>query len=251
MRPNRTKLILACDWSDFGAEKRALLRSVAPYIDVVKVGLESMTAENDDDEIGYAMGVTIARLIRAEARDELHKDVMWDMKVCDVKNTVGRALANIVEYGTVSLTTLHATISDEALASAARICQGTGVTPLAVTVLTDLDEEQCMSRFGDRPKQIVLDFLNNAKKHGIRGLVCSPQELSFLRERGALEGITTVIPGIRPAGTAKNDQKRVMTPREAAEAGADYIVVGRPITEAEDPAAAAKAIREELNLANN
>jgi len=235
-----TGVILAYDSSEFKEKGVALLKAVHPYIDLVKLGLQAMTAET-------LYGITTVA-IEARTHAWRHgKKTMLDLKINDIGNTVSKTLANIVAMQPpIAMTTLHATVSDSALRAAAKAC-GENVLPLAVTVLTDLSEEECVSRFGDKPNETVLRFAKNARRQGIRGLVCSAQELSYLRRHGALEGITTVIPGTRSEGVTKHDQMRVMTPAEAAKAGADYVVIGREITEAPDPGAAAKRIRDALD----
>lgn len=237
----RTGIILAYDKSNI-FDVRQTLESVLPYVDIVKIGLEAMTAETAD-------GKTVATYIRELVIRGFHKDVMWDMKLHDISNTIGGAAKNIVELGS-KMFTLHATASDAALEAAAKAA-GDQSLALAVTVLTDLDEPQSHSRFGRTPSKAVLDFACNAQTLGINGLVCSPLELQYIKQHRT-KSMTTVIPGIRPVWAAANDQKRVMTPAEAAEAGADYIVVGRPILQPPEgmtPAEAAKRIRAELDEA--
>ena len=127
--PKQVNLIFACDVSEFGLG-RALIAKVAPHIDVVKLGLEAMTAESE-------FGVSLAVGLRSEAFHH-SLDVMWDMKIHDVANTMSNATKNIVRYGS-KLFTLHATASDQALEAVAMAAEGTDVLPVAVTVLTDLD----------------------------------------------------------------------------------------------------------------
>lgn len=245
----RTGIILAWDSSELTVNDKELLQVIAPYIDYVKVGLEAMTAENPD-------GQTVAWRVREFVHHVLRKDVMWDMKLHDIGNTVIKAVKNIMQYRS-GMFTLHATCSDETLRAVAKLTMTDGEVslchPLAVTVLTDLDSDQCKSRFGDYPNEAVRHFAENAKSCGVTGMVCSPKELSYLGLYKTLQGMTTVIPGIRPVWAAVGDQKRVMTPGEAAKAGADYIVVGRPIlqppAEIGGPVEAAKRIRAELDEA--
>lgn len=235
----RVGIILACDISD--AEQVApALEPVMPFIDLVKVGLEAMTAED-------LFGLTTATRTRELVLKHFRKRVMWDMKLDDISNTVEAAAKNIVGLGS-SMFTLHATVSDQALKRAAQAA-GAAALPLAVTVLTDLDEEQCVSRFERTPPQAVLDFARMAAAQGIKGIVCSPKELAVLQNHPETKGLIKVVPGIRPAWASQNDQKRVMTPKDAAEAGADYIVIGRPILQPPahmTSAEAARLIRAEL-----
>ena len=131
----------------------------------------------------------------------------------------------------------------EAAAAAARETQ---VLLIAVTVLTSMNEEE-LANVGvqDSPGRQVVRLARLTQQAGVAGVVCSALEIEAIRAACGPEFVL-VVPGIRPAGVDHGDQKRVMTPREAATAGADYIVVGRPITKAPDPAAAAAAVRREL-----
>jgi orotidine-5'-phosphate decarboxylase len=212
-----TKLIFACDVSD-GLLGDTIITKVAPHIDFVKVGLEAMTAN-------ARYGGTLAQQFQERAK-MYEKETMWDMKLHDVSNTMGNAARNIVQSG-AQLFTLHATASDEALAAVAEAA-GDKAIALAVTVLTDLDEPQCQSRFGCSPASAVVTFAKNAYSWGIKGFVCSGHEAPLIRE--ALPKAYIVTPGIRPLYSVKADeQKRIMTPVQAKNAGADAIVVGRPI----------------------
>jgi orotidine-5'-phosphate decarboxylase len=237
----RTGIIFAYDSSVFNDGSATLLKAIMPYADMVKVGLQAMTAED-------TQGVTVAFKVRRHVWGHFHKGVMWDGKYHDISNTVTQAFKNLAEKSSIAMVTLHATNSDDGLQNAADIC-GSRMVPLAVTVLTDLDDEQCRSRFGDTPNNTVLRFATKAKALGIRGLVCAPQELAFLRDHGALEGIITVIPGTRSKGVATDDQRRPMTPGEAAAAGANFVVIGREVSGAKDPVGAIKRIRDDLDAA--
>ena len=131
--------------------------------------------------------------------------------------------------------------------AAAEAAAGVAAAPqlLAVTVLTSMDLGQLQAvGVNDTPAVQVARLAKTAWDSGIRGLVCSAEEVAATR--GAHPEMTLVVPGIRPAGAAAGDQKRVATPASALAAGADYLVVGRPITQAADPAAAAQAILEEM-----
>lgn len=237
--PHRTGLILAYDRSTFSADDQHELEMLSPYFDLVKIGLEAMMAKNEDGE-------SIADLVSAFT-GELEKQSMWDCKLHDIGNTVERAIRNIAEgRPSIKLLTLHATMSDQALKSAANACLEADIMPLAVTVLTDIDEEQSGFRFGRTPADAVDAFALNAHRAGINGLVCSPKELERVRDTG----MTTVIPGIRPQWAGADDQQRIMTPAGAARAGAHYIVVGRPILQPPKTMTAVEAARlicEELD----
>ena len=238
-----TKLIFACDVSDLDAGK-ALIQETIEHVDIIKVGLEAMTAEDDT-------GATLASRLRryASSRD---RQVMWDMKLHDIESTMARAARNIARLGS-SFFTIHATACDRALAAVAQAAEESGYStmPLAVTVLTDFDDPQCRSRFQLTSEAAVRQFAENARRLGIYGFVCSPKEARAIRN--AIPDAYIVTPGIRPAwAVSKDEQKRAMTPAQAKQAGADAIVVGRPIYRppgARTPASAAKEIKEELDAA--
>lgn len=238
----RVKLIFACDVSELGLGK-TLINKTASHIDTVKVGLEAYTAED-------AVGVTLGRHLRHYAANIHDLDVMEDWKLHDVSNTMAKAAQNIVARRS-SLFTLHASASDAALEAVAKAAEGTEVMPLAVTVLTDLDESQCQSRFAYSSGSTVVAFAKNAHSLGIRGFVCSPHEAQLIRE--VLPEAYIVTPGIRPLwAVAKDEQKRVTTPTQAKRAGVDAIVVGRPISKpppSHTETQAALEIRQELDAA--
>jgi orotidine-5'-phosphate decarboxylase len=233
-------MILAWDKSYWDDEQLRLLHLLAPYFDLIKVGLETIFAWD-------AVGASVA----AKVIKNSPKPVMLDAKLLDILNTIYRALENIAEHREkIKMVTLHAHASDETLRVAAMMHKEAGILPLLVTLLTDLSDSECVSRFGRRPNSAVLRATKNVRAQGIKGLVCSPQELLYLRKKkGVLEGMVTVVPSIRPLGVSWDDQKRAMTPTEAARAGADYVVVGRPVFNAPDPVVAAVAIRRELDTA--
>lgn len=240
------KVILSWDRDTLGREDIALLEELAPYVDVGKVGLQALHAEAADEG-----GVSVATLFRSFFADQLGKDVMWDMKLNDIDNTVSGALHHIVSWPHVVFATLHATSSRKTLQSAAKICIGTQVVPLAVTLLTDIDSDDCESLYGDSPSRVTAMRLERARDWGISGIVCSVRELAYLRQQEPqmLEGIIAVTPGIRSRGVPWGGQQRVSTPHEAAAAGADYIVVGREVLHDPDPLSSLRRIRDELESA--
>ncbi len=240
--PKRIRIIFAHDKSVFGKEEQGLFRRIDPYVDMYKIGLEAIYAED------IATGKSIARLKREFVQEVLEKDVFLDAKLTDIGTTVHGAARNIVTLG-VKMFTVHASISDNGLSLVAEVCAGSDTMPLAVTVLSDLDDIECKSRFGEVPGPTALRFAENAKTLGFRGLVSAPKELPFLKSEGILEGMTTVAAGVRSKGIGSDDQKRPMTPAEAALAGADYVVVGREIVLAKDPVREAARIRAELDAA--
>ena len=247
-----TQIMLAWDRPTFAPVDEMLLEELAPYIGGVKIGLQAMTtfSEHADEYQSDTL-----RAFVKDCLGETHgkKAVMWDSKLHDIGNTVEAAGRNITDPAThVDMLTFHTTISDEAISTVVRLCDDFDTLALGVTVLTDLSPEECVVRYGDKPEVVVPRLVKNAKKFGLRGLVCSPQELTALSEVGLLEGMTTVIPGIRPLWAYAHGQKRTMTPSEAAQRGARWIVVGRPILQPPGgmtPVQAAQRIFEELQAA--
>lgn len=173
-----------------------------------------------------------------------------DLKFHDIPNTVAGAVRSAARLGARMLT-VHASGGPAMLMAARKVLDGVADPPdiLAVTILTSMDTEQ-MSAVGleRSPAQQVNLLAQMTLESGIRGFVCSPQEVAAVR---ALAGADApiVVPGIRPAGSDVDDQKRIATPAETLRMGASYLVVGRPITQAADPAAAASAILAEMATA--
>jgi orotidine-5'-phosphate decarboxylase len=173
--------------------------------------------------------------------------VFLDLKFHDIPNTVAGAVRSAANLG-VRMMTVHAAGGPAMLAAARAALDGVANPPelLAVTVLTSMDQAQLNAVGVDRSpaKQVEL-LARMGLDAGMRGFVCSPQEVARLRALTGPAGVL-VIPGIRPAGSATGDQKRIATPGDALRQGASYLVVGRPITQAPDPAEAAEAILREM-----
>jgi orotidine-5'-phosphate decarboxylase len=212
-----------------------VLKRLAGTVRWVKIGLELFTAEGPDS-------------VRAAA--DLGFSIFLDLKLHDIPNTVAKAVESASRLP-IKMLTLHTAGGREMMAAAIGAQRQTApdLLLLGVTVLTSLGEDDlgAIGVSGSAAAQ-VLRLGRLAVDAGLRGLVCSPLELSLLRAQlpGDLQLVT---PGIRPAGSAGNDQKRVMTPAEAARAGASHIVVGRPILGAPDPAEAAARVLAELKTA--
>jgi orotidine-5'-phosphate decarboxylase len=191
---------------------RRVVNQLAPHVAFFKIGLEIITA-------GLAF----------EARDFIHDagaKVFLDIKLKDIPATVGKAAKNIAAEG-FDLFNMHVSAGMEAMASAVANCGEAKI--FGVTVLTSLDEEECNHIHGGPTKAKVLEFARDAAMANLDGIICSPQELAMLKKHSELANLKTIVPGIRPAGAAADDQKRIMTPAEAVKAGADYIVLGRPL----------------------
>jgi orotidine-5'-phosphate decarboxylase len=173
--------------------------------------------------------------------------VFLDLKLHDIPNTVAGAVKSAAGLG-VRMLTVHTAGGPAMLGAAKNALAGIGSPPelLAVTVLTSMDAAQLHAVGVDRAASLQVELLAKiGMDAGIRGFVCSPQEVAAVRALTGPEGVL-VIPGIRPAGAAIGDQKRVAGPAEALRLGASYLVVGRPITQAANPAEAANAILEEM-----
>lgn len=233
-------LIAALDTTD-PARARALAHALSPHCGMLKLGLEFYLAHGPAGVRGTLDGLPAPR------------PVFLDLKLHDIPNTVAGAVRAVLPLRP-RLVTLHAA-GGGAMVEAARRAVEDGVRrpgdegrPLliAVTVLTSLDTEALHATgVAGGPRQQVLRLARLALSAGADGVVCGVHEAAMLR--GALgAGPVLVVPGIRPAGATAGDQARMGTPRQAAEAGADWIVVGRPITAAPDPAAAAAAIAQEI-----
>ena len=174
------------------------------------------------------------------------KNVFLDLKFHDIPNTVASAARAAADLGVV-LFTLHACGGRRMIEEARKSVEGTATRILAVTVLTSLSEAMLRNEIGiaETPGQAVVRFARQSVDSGAHGIVCSPLELRMVREAvGSAPAL--VAPGIRPQWASGDDQVRVMTPREAAAAGANFIVVGRPILKHESPAEAVRLIREEM-----
>ncbi|MBI4118325.1 MAG: orotidine-5'-phosphate decarboxylase [Parcubacteria group bacterium] len=209
-----------------------LVKMLAPHVGCFKIGLELTTAVGGPQAVEFI--------------HSLGGQVFYDGKFCDIPNTVGRAAKAVSALG-VKMFNVHASAGVEAMAAAVKN-KGNSLV-LAVTLLTSLNEDDINVIFGGPSKTKVLQLARDAMRAGCDGVICSPQELTFLRSHTDLQDFSLITPGVRPAGTSKQDQKRVMTPYEAIMAGADALVIGRPITEDKDPVSAAQRIEEEVRRA--
>lgn len=227
MHDPRQRLIVALDVSSAEAA-RQIVAAIGESALFYKVGMQLYTAEGP---------AVIRELIGSGRR------VFLDLKYHDIPNTVACAVREAAQLG-VNMLTVHAAGGGKMLQAATEAAANQSANPLvlAVTVLTSLDDRD-LSKMGIRGSVVdqVLRLAALALSHGCKGVVTSAHEASALREELG-QDFVIVTPGVRPAGTGRGDQVRVVTPAEAIAAGASYIVVGRPITEASDPAAEARAI---------
>ena len=174
---------------------------------------------------------------------EIGASIMWDTKVHDIPHQVGVTVAAIAER-LPEFITIHASAGPEGLAAAVENRGASRI--LAITILTSLSDTVCRRIYGAPPMDMVLRFADLAKSAGVDGLVCSPQELSRLRDQRDFDNLVLVTPGIRLPTDQVGDQERNMTPGQAIKAGANFIVVGRPITAAPDPIEAMDRILEDM-----
>ena len=224
----RDRLIVALD-VPCAREARDLVLRIGSAAGIYKVGLQLFTAE----------GPGFVRELVASGRK-----VFLDLKLHDIPNTVGLAVRQAAELG-VYMLTIHGTGGSNMLKAATEAGSGR-VKLLAVTVLTSMSDEDLQEiGVSGRVVDQVLRVAAMAKTAGFCGVVTSPREAAQIRQSLG-EGFAIVTPGVRPRGTALNDQQRVATPGEAIASGATHVVVGRPITHAADPAKAAGDIIHEM-----
>jgi len=223
------ELIVALDL-DTRAEAEALIAALGDSVGFYKIGYQLFYGGD-----GFALGKA---LIAAK------KKVFFDLKLLDIDNTVEKGVAAFADTGAAMLT-VHA--YPKAMRAAAKAAAGSGLSVLGVTVLTSMDDGDLVEAgYATDAAGLVARRAAQAKDAGIGGIVCSAAEAEMVRTIVGSK-LQVVTPGIRPAGSAKGDQKRVMGPAEALAAGATHLVVGRPITAADDPAEAAKAILAEMS----
>lgn len=227
------RLILAMDVPNALAGLE-LAKTLGDSVSFYKIGLGMLTGG----------GLALAD----ELKQEHGKRIFLDMKFFDISATVEAAVRGIAQYD-LDFLTVH---GDPHVVQAAKEgAAGSNLKILAVTILTSLNRSDldaaCIKEgsVGD----LVVERAVNALEAGADGVIASPQEAAEIRKLSEAEGKLIVTPGVRPSGAALNDQKRVMTPAEAVRAGVDHIVVGRPIWQSSDPAAAARRIVEEMRSA--
>jgi orotidine-5'-phosphate decarboxylase len=223
----KDRLIVALDLPGIEPAE-AMIRRLGDSVTFYKIGYQ----------LAYAGGLSLVRSLRAAG-----KKVFIDVKLHDIGNTVARGVESLSSLGATFLT-VHA--YPQTMKAAVEARGDSGPKILAVTVLTSYNEAD-VQEAGYRLTlaDLVAIRSRQAKAIGVDGIVCSPEEVAALR---AIVGdqMSLVTPGIRPAGSSSGDQKRIMTPARAIAAGADYLVVGRPVIEAADPKAAADSIQAEI-----
>jgi len=226
----RDRLIVGLDLPTL-AEADAMVSRLGEAVSFYKIGLQLV----------FAGGIAFAGELAKSG-----KKVFLDVKLLDIDNTVAGAIENIARIG-MTFVTIHAYPKAMRAAVAARGDAPLGL--LGVTVLTSMDDTDLeQAGYAGKVDELVLRRARDARQAGMDGIVCSPVEVAGVRAAVGPD-IALVTPGIRPAGAAIGDQKRVTTPADAIRAGADYLVVARPIIRAEDPRAAAEAIQAEIAAA--
>jgi orotidine-5'-phosphate decarboxylase len=228
----RERLIVALDVATVEAAAK-LVERIGPAVSFYKIGYQ----------LGFAGGLEFARDLAAAGNQ-----VFIDMKLHDIGNTVARGVESIARLGATFLT-VHA--YPQTMHAAVEARKGSKLRILAVTVLTSYDDADLAAAGYDfTVGELVAERAAQASDIGVDGLVASAEEATRLRDL-IRPSMVLVTPGIRPPGAAAGDQKRVMTPAAAIRAGADYLVVGRPIVEAADPKAAADAVVADIAAAQN
>jgi orotidine-5'-phosphate decarboxylase len=223
----RDRLIVGLDIPTIG-EAEAIVKTLGDDVLFYKIGYQ----------LAFAGGLEFARDLASDG-----KKVFLDMKLLDIDNTVAKGVENIAKMG-MSMLTLHA--YPKAMRAAVEAARGSGLCLLGVTVLTSMDEQDVIDAgYEYDPHTLVLRRAEQARAAGMGGIVCSAEESSAVRKIVGPD-MAIVTPGIRPAGSDKGDQKRVMTPADALRAGSSHLVVARPIVKAADPHAAALSILDEM-----
>ncbi|MBU3730187.1 MAG: orotidine-5'-phosphate decarboxylase [Beijerinckiaceae bacterium] len=226
----RDRMIVALDVADTAKAAR-LVKTLGDSVSFYKIGMELV----------YGGGLEFATDLAASG-----KKVFLDLKLHDIPNTVQKAAAQVSRLGMTYLT-VHA--FPQTMKAALEGTRGTDTKILGVTVMTSYDDSDLLAAgYAMGVKELVAHRARQAKEIGIGGLILSAEEVRAMRKLVG-DTLDLVTPGIRPAGAAIGDQKRVMTPGEAIAAGATRLVIGRPITEASDPKAAADAIVQEIEAA--
>ena len=224
-------ICVALDTPDV-AKAVSLARAVKPHVGMIKIGMEFF----------YANGVAGYEAVAREG-----VPIFLDLKLHDIPNTVAQGLTSLLKMAPApAITNVHCSGGFEMM-KAAKDAVGDRVKLIGVTILTSLSNENIWAA-GFDPRETdghALNLAQLALNAGLDGVVCSPLDLSLIRA-SLPRSLLTVVPGIRPADASAHDQKRIATPKAAVEAGADILVIGRAITAAADPAAAAVAIFESL-----
>lgn len=225
------RLIIALDVPTIG-EAETIVSQIGGAASFYKIG----------HQLAFAGGLELARDLTADG-----KQIFLDMKLLDIDNTVAKGVENIVKMG-VSMTTIHA--YPKAMKTAVEAAQGSDLCLLGVSVLTSMDDQDLSDAgYGKSARELVELRARQARDTGMGGVVASAKEAQMIRQHVGHD-MALVTPGIRPAGASVGDQKRVMTPGDAINAGASHLVVGRPIVGVKDKKNAAEQIISEIENAD-
>ncbi len=229
--PAKDRVIVALDYPTIGRASAAV-EALGDSASFFKIG----------HQLAFAGGLALVPELKRAG-----KRVFLDLKLLDIDNTIRGGVSSVAELG-ADMLTLHA--YPKAMAAAveakANSRKAADLALLGVTVLTSMDDEDLADAgYAMSASQLVVKRARQAAACGMDGLVCSPLEAKTVRAEIG-DDLALVVPGIRPAGSDSGDQKRVMTPTQAMKAGADYLVIGRPITAAADPKSSLERITEEM-----
>jgi orotidine-5'-phosphate decarboxylase len=225
----KDKIIVALDFPSAG-QALQLVEQLDDRIQFYKIGLQLFTKS----------GAEVVREIKQRG-----KKIFLDLKFHDIPNTVRHAVSSACDIG-IDMLTIHSSGGGKMIQAAAAAAEGTGTLVLGVTLLTSSSRETLRETGVDAAvEDQVLRLARLSLENGLRGIVASPQEITLLRQIFQIQ-LAIVTPGVRPEWAEANDQQRTLTPRAAIQAGADYLVIGRPITGQPDPKLAADRIIEEL-----
>lgn len=233
--PARDRIIVPLDFATLN-EARALVDTLGDSTSFYKIG----------HQLAFAGGLALVPELKAAG-----KRVFLDLKLLDIDNTIKGGVSSVAALG-ADMLTIHAYPKAMRAAVAAKNATpaASDLMLLGVTVLTSMDDADLTEAgYAMSASQLVAYRARQAEEAGMDALVCSSLEVSNLRKELSKDTVL-VVPGIRPAGSAKGDQKRVMTPGEARRAGSDYLVIGRPINAADDPKSAMEAVVSELENLN-
>ncbi len=228
----KNALFCAIDMKDTD-QAVALIKQIKEHIDGIKIGMEAF----------YAMGANgYLRLY------DLGLPIFLDLKLHDIPNTVSSAIKSLLPLNP-SIINIHTTGGSAMMKAAVEAIGDIGINKpklIGVTILTSMNEESFSEQgISLKVEQQVINLSTLAKECGLDGVVCSPLEAKDVKIKCG-QDFLTIVPGIRPKNSIEDDQKRVLTPKEAIRNGADILVVGRPITQADDPNQAARSIKESM-----
>jgi len=230
----KENLIVALD--NFGSinEFKKIVSELKDIVSYFKVGLELINTKE-----GIESYIKILKKNKSK--------IFYDAKLHDIPNTVAKSVKNICKLK-VDILTIHSS-GGRAMVEAAVKSRNEAKSKMqiyGVTILTSLSDKDTKTIYGKKTKEKVFDLALLAKQSGLDGIICSPQELTFLKSREELKGLKFITPGIRPDWANQDEQTRLATPAQAIQSGADQIVVGRPITASKKPKDTAKKILDEI-----